>query len=422
MRVVFFFLLLILVPSCLFPQPGVYDPAFNRVPFDEWLLGRAETAMRWTLRVNPPSLTWNQRLLVELESQIDGKELARRSGNGQLIVFFQMEDSAGVRYRNHSNLDLSRLHEGAKVDYLSCKQLLFIRPGDYRASVVIFDPVSREHSARRLKFRVPGLKKDPLPQLWQSLPPVQFLRSSEPPEFWFQPELPERLYLPVAPRRPLKIDVLANLTPSERLSASLRIRDRNLSILIPSLKVLSQLECTGSTMNLALMDLARRKVTFQQADVRTLDWSRMKDSFAAADPSTIDVKSLENRSLGAAFFVKQVQKRIAPSHAVIVLSRPVEFVTRQDVGLPDPPGTEDFRLYYIRLMPPPPPVHLPPLDGLRPGRRRRGIGLRHTPGGLDIFDRMVPLLAPLEPRVFDVETPGQFRKALAAILADIVRM
>ena len=38
------------------------------------------------------------------------------------------------------------------------------------------------------------------------------------------------------------------------------------------------------------------------------------------------------------------------------------------------------------------------------------------------IDQLEPLLKPLEPRLFEVATPEQFRKALAVILAEIAKL
>jgi hypothetical protein len=38
------------------------------------------------------------------------------------------------------------------------------------------------------------------------------------------------------------------------------------------------------------------------------------------------------------------------------------------------------------------------------------------------FDQLEPLLKPLDPRLFDVSTPEQFRKALATILGEIAKL
>jgi hypothetical protein len=59
------------------------------------------------------------------------------------------------------------------------------------------------------------------------------------------------------------------------------------------------------------------------------------------------------------------------------------------------------------------------------GRQRsimgRGAPPRPTPNAVQ-QDSLEGTLKPLDPRLFDVETPEQFRKALAAILSDISRM
>jgi hypothetical protein len=38
------------------------------------------------------------------------------------------------------------------------------------------------------------------------------------------------------------------------------------------------------------------------------------------------------------------------------------------------------------------------------------------------IDQLEPTLKPLAPRLFDVETPEDFRKALAAILTEIAKL
>ena len=40
----------------------------------------------------------------------------------------------------------------------------------------------------------------------------------------------------------------------------------------------------------------------------------------------------------------------------------------------------------------------------------------------EAFDSLEPLLKPLQPRLFEVYTPEQFRKALASMLEEIARL
>ena len=40
----------------------------------------------------------------------------------------------------------------------------------------------------------------------------------------------------------------------------------------------------------------------------------------------------------------------------------------------------------------------------------------------EAFDSLQPLLKPLQPRLFDVYSPDQFRKALSSLLDEIARL
>ena len=52
------------------------------------------------------------------------------------------------------------------------------------------------------------------------------------------------------------------------------MQNRNLGALIPAAKVLSQVEWRNATFNIALLDLARRRVAFHQENVHDLELRR----------------------------------------------------------------------------------------------------------------------------------------------------
>ena len=85
-------------------------------------------------------------------------------------------------------------------------------------------------------------------------------------------------------------------------------------------------------------------------------------------------------------------------------------------------GKPDGKVYYLRY-------HLPPdrlpAENLFDSRSRAG---RRNPGAVqqqpapEAFDSLEPLLKPLQPRLFEVYTPDQFRKALGVILEELARL
>jgi len=335
------------------PERGAPDPEFAKVPFDQWLAGEGQAQIRWTAHAFPAILSSQQRLLTRLEVQVDGAELARRRGQGQMTFFIQLNDDDGVTYQNHGAIDLGKVEEALSVANLTYTQYAFIVPGDYRVSFAIFDTATSEHSVRKEKLHVPPLKKDPLPDAWLDLPHVEFRPVAEPPELWYLPSVSGRLHLPLRASRPVHIDVLVNLTPSEQVAGSQRVLNRNLSALLPAMKAISQVDIPKGSLDVELLDLSRQRVLFHQDGVRDLEWDRIKTALVEADPTTIDVKSLQERKHNARFFVAEVGRRIAsalvkpasgeaaPAHVLIVLSAPAAFEAGEDLQpIRVPPGSD----------------------------------------------------------------------------------
>jgi hypothetical protein len=399
--------------------PGTQDPLFSTIPFHQWLSRTGETQMHWSVRISQPTLSSHQRLAVNIEVQVDGAELARRRGEGQFMVLVQLEDEQNHTWQNHQELDLEQIQEQIKAANGLFTQSLFILPGKYRVSVAVFDNATGEHSVIQRNLHIPPLKKDPLPEMWRDLPAVEFLVPDSSSDRWYLPSVTGRLRLPVETRHPVDVDLLVNLTASERLSASTRTRNSNLAALIPATKVLSQMALSqtawqSSTFNIEFLDLARRRVAFRQDKMQTLDWPRARSALDSANPGIIDVHSLGNRSYNADFFVNRIARRIGAkqeagtTRVVIVLSALVFFepgVEMRPIGIAPRP---DVKVIYIRYQP------RQPSSFNADGRPRRNYIVGP--------DELEPLLRPLEPRLFDVATPEQFRKSLAMILDEIARL
>ncbi len=426
----------------VFAQRRGLDPEFAKVPFDEWMKGGNQAQIKWKIRIYPTRLSNHQRLLTQIQVALDGAELAKRRGQGRMIAFVQVSDEQGRRYQNHAIIELNKVEEGWKASDVTFDVPAFILPGEYRVAVAIYDTATSEHCARQEKLRVSPLKNDPLPDVWQDLRSVEFVRPVEPPDSWYLPSVRRRLRLPVEMRRPARIEVIVNMTPSELAAGSLRIRDQNMATLIPALKVIAQADFHNASVHVSLLDLSRQRVAFRQEDAHGLDWLGVKAALTEAAPGTIDVKSLGDRQRNAAFFVAEVSRRIAAATdgqpvVLIVLSSPVAFEPGADLQPIRIASKMDWRVFYFRFHE---ESARPPAATEETGRRRHSgmysgppgdeptgqmSGRRHSSsaypdgrGGSQI-DQLEPTLKPLAPRLFDVKTPEQFRKALAVMLAEI---
>jgi hypothetical protein len=424
-----FFSLLALAPLCAAgsacAQSGSPDPVFADIPLHDWLRGGERSALRWSEHIAPARLGSQQRLLLQMTIQLDGEEIADRPGKGRLLTLVQITDPHGGVWQDHGAPDFNKVEEGVRSEYLTYTWSAFVLPGDYRVALAVVDTQNREHGAREERVHVAALRNDPLPDAWRGLPAVELLAPDQPPAFWYQPEIRGRLHLPLGTRRPLHVDVLVNLTPSERASGSPGAQNNNLRVLLPALKVLLQMDLPNGSMNVSLLDLTRQKIILQR-DLHNLDWPALRDALGAQETGTIDVGSLEERSRSADFFVSEVRRRIAANegeaHALVILSSAVEFEKGEDLKPIDAAPTSDLRVFYFRY-----PALLQRQERqARPmyGRYGHRGGSPMGPGyrNREVIDQLAPTLKPLAPRLHDIESPEQFRKALAGMMDEISRM
>ncbi len=204
----------------------------------------------------------------------------------------------------------------------------------------------------------------------------------------------------------------------------MRRSSRTLAALIPALKAISQLDVRNGSLNIAALDLARRRVSFEQDSAGHLDWPRLKASLAEADPNVIDVHSLENRGQNAQFFVTEVSRRIAVGGdavpILIVLSGPALFDRGENLHPIHITNDLNCRVFYIRyhsrsMMPPAAPLSPRSASG------RHSMPPTRSASAAEL-DSLEQTLKPLKPRLFDVYSPEQFRKTLGALLDEISRL
>lgn len=107
-------------------QRGTLDPAFARIPFDQWLSDHDQARFRWTMTVPRAELSFHQRLMARFEVTLDGRDLEARRGNGELVFFVQVTAGDGSRYQDHGSIDLSKLDENMKAANLEYLQRAFL--------------------------------------------------------------------------------------------------------------------------------------------------------------------------------------------------------------------------------------------------------------------------------------------------------
>ena len=415
------------------------DPAFAAVPFEKWLAEGDRGTFHWSARVTAGELTAHQRLRARLELQVDGGDVAGRRGNGYLVMLVEFEDADHRVYRTHGSLDLSQVTDAAAKSNLIYTQDAFVRPGDYRVSVVMFDAKTGDHSALQRKVRANALHNDPLPQSWDNLPAVEFagIGAADAPDIWYLPRVTGRLKLPLEARRPLQLEVVVNASPTAFGPGAARtgqVNNRGLADLLPALKVLSQVAMRNGAIHVSFLDLTRQSIVFEQNAAGDLDWPQLRASLVQADPNKIDARSLARRGGNAQFFVGQMRQRMnlaadaattasEPVRVGIVLSPPMAFDSGEDRHPIEAAPGSGGKLFYFRFHAvPPQTLQQPYAEPLRGGRRNAPIQTAPRPLSQEPLDALENLVKPLQPRLFDIYTPEQFRKALSAVLEDLSRM
>jgi hypothetical protein len=424
-------------------RSGWPDPLFKTVPFDRWFEDGQQTRFKWTSRVFATGLNNHQRLGARVEVELDGVELVKRRGKGEMMLLIQFQDQRGRIFQSHRSLPLEDIKEEASHSLAQFLQDAFVLPGDYQVALAIFATETGEHATARRTLHVDPLSRDPLPNAWRDLPSVEILSAEEPPDTWWLHSIEGRLNLPVDNRRPVRLEVLVNLSATEQATGARfgRITGRNTAALLPVFKTLAQIQLNPGSTHVELLDLARRKISFEQildsGANPTIDWPGLSNALSDANPHVIDVGSLEKRHQNAQFFVSEVKRRIAaegpePVCALIVLSSPMTFEKGEDLSpiaahekTQEKPGCAIFYIRYSAVMLR--PVSGPQIAQMNPPPLGHTAG-RSSPsgpfppqGGVAMPDSLARTLKPLDPRVFDVMTAAECRKALATILAELAR-
>ncbi len=437
------------------------DPVFSTVPFDRWVAQGDHVDIPWKVKISPPQLSEQQRFLVTVTITVDGKHLAKRPPGGELLMLVQIEDSQGRVYQGHASVALTDMNKDVRrADFVYTHSALVI-PGDYRLTLAMLhrSDLNRnqgDHNLGHGVLHVAPLKNDPLPDLWTGAPPVEIIGKESEMEEWFHPDLTGRLYLPVETRRPVRIELLVNLPKSRSAGEYYR---QCMGGLLAQMKVLSQMELGNGTMNITLLDVQHHRAVALSRRGGSLDWSELQAALEQANPNVIDVRNLGTTREEAEFLAAEARGKLAenpggsderrsePLPILIVLSVPA-MLGGEVSGTPvSSAEIHEHNVYLLRYHPPitrklarPPamgPINIndaaiPDYD-ISGGRAAAAMGgpprMRQGPApmpqGPFAAEKAISLqevLKSLKPRIFDLQSPLQFREALAAILEEISRI
>lgn len=392
----------------------------SRYPFEQWQKEGERAPLRWTVQIFPAELSPQQRLLATVRIAIDAGNIVKRHGRGDLAVILEVTDSDGRPARTRYFFDLKSLPEDTKLPQLVFMQDMFLLPGEYRVAVGMGSVAMEAHNFTTRKLRVAELRSDPLPDVWAGMPSVEFRHPLGLPDDWYQPYLKGKVQLAARAPEPVHIDVLMNMTPSERMAGSLRVFRRNMNVLVPALKILGGLRLERGSLDVALMDLAKQK-TWEQKNVKTLDWKLFREPLGDNQPGVIDVQTLAAKAEMRQFFRDEVMKRAVtadvaePLRVTIVLSAPVFLEHQQKLEPVVIEKDRSRRVFYLQCRALGRP-HIEPSDG------GGNFGGARPPAASMPDDDLERALRPFNARTWEAYTPERTRKALGEMLALISQM
>jgi hypothetical protein len=166
---------------------------------------------------------------------------------------------------------------GIQVEFNDC---VFARPGEYVLWLVLYDIKTARHNVARQRIQIPQLKNDPLPQLNSRLPLVEFAKLSG-PDPQLMSAMPGPLFLPVANKRPIALELIAIVSPSEQWLGRLDILYSQRRRVLAAVSTLAQMQLSNSSISVTGIDLINRQIPFEQKNLPELDWSALAAVFTS---------------------------------------------------------------------------------------------------------------------------------------------
>jgi hypothetical protein len=427
-------------PSTLTPSSAAEETAsaekfFSETPFQEWQKAGQARQIPWKVSITGAGLGFHQRLVSKIAVELPGSELIRRRQDGQLILLVQVTDASGRAYRNFGILGLESLKPELVKNDVVFSWGAYALPGDYKVALALYDKKSGEHDFAENSFRVERLKNDPLPEAWQDEPSWEYWDPlTDSIDTMFRPDVEGRLHLPVHSAKPMHVEVLADVTPSDYFHGSYDFYHLYLRGALPLFKAFTQLSVTNGSLQAATLDLVQRRVPFAQDELnnKEFDWKKLKSTLESANgPGVVDVRSVQHGGQNPVFLRDEIVRRMGKAlespgpEVFIIVGSPMDSYSFQDLPPLYMAEGHDVRVFYVQYIPPSlQTVDLSPLAGMPavvgPRQRRHGPIVRR-PVYVSSPANVQKMLKPLKVKAFQVSTPEDGRKVLARILEEIRR-
>ena len=366
------------------------------IPIAQWLNAGESTEIPWSLHLGDASLRMDQRLEVLYSARIRAKDLNRAGATHELFLVSRISSPDGEWLNapmiSRQAID-KQLPGNAQVRF---DARTFVQPGEYVLWLVLFDRDTGKHNVARRRIRVPEISNDPLPDSLSSLPLVEFPQSTDQGNGVLA--VTSKLFLPVAAKRPLEVELILPMSPPEQWTRRQRLVRSYSDNIVAALAALSQMELSQGSISIAGLDLVRHELQFEQRDLQSVDWPALMGAVERANSPEITAAALEGRKANGAFFREFLSDRLAsatsssdPPRVFIVITSSLLFESGSDLTPLQVEGDCNCRVYHLRFR----------------------LSLN------DVFDQLGNLMKPLRPKTFNLMTPRDLRKAIAVIIEEL---
>jgi len=372
----------------------------HSIPISDWLNSGDHSEIPWTFNVREAYLRVDQRLEVPYLARISGKELNRSGKNHELFLVSRVSSLDG-EWLNEANVVRHTVEDQVPNNVQAeFRMRLVVQPGDYLLWAVLYDRKTDKHNVAKRRIKVAELRGDPLPDLYRRMPLVEFPSfgdsNSEAGSF-----VSSELYLPVRNKRPLQVELISMLSPPEQWTGRARVMRAHNDDTLGALAALSQIDLAEGSLSIAGLDLMRRQVMFEQRDFQHVEWASLMDAMKKAQSPDISATALQGSKNNGAFFREFLNQRLSEDptladgmRVVIVVTSPQLFESGSDLRPLQIEGDCNCRVYYLRF--------------------RLNVN--------DVFDQLEKLMKPLRPRIFNLITARDLRKAIAEIVQDLGKL
>ncbi len=389
------------------------ESIFATAPFDKWQAEKPLEQVPWQVRITAQKLSFHQRLIATIQVQVPGPELLKRSHDEHITLLVEVRDGEGASFRNFGLLEMENLKPEMKRSDVEFSWQAFAVPGQYEVSVALWDKKSGEHNFLRRLFHMDAYKNDPLPEMWRGLDAFEFWSTKrDGPEFIFHSDIEGRLNLPLATRRPVRLEVLLDLSPSaEIFRGNYGHYNNYLSAAIPMFKAFSQIKVANGSSSTAALDLVQRRIPFEQNDGKDLDWPGLQKALSPDNgPGVVSIKDLQNRRQSPIYLREEIVRRLgspadadgkqgeAPLHVFVLIGSPMDLYVFPALPAVETGNEQDCIIYYLQF---------------------EFFDRKEIMGEAGKVEKM---LKPLKMRTFQVRSPDDARHALAKVMEEVGKL